>query len=147
MIGEEIYSYKVDVLEMIDYGQKLGHLVSGKVPPKPYGARIDGHVSGTVEGRLAGKITGSDFLYVRPDGRMELDIRARIDTEDGCRVALHAAGIGTFRESEPAMELVEHVRLYSAFDAYEWVNGCQIWARGVANLSAGTIVTTGYLPE
>lgn len=147
MIGEQIYKYNVDVLEIIDFGQKLSHFVSGKVPVKPYGARVDAHVSGTVEGRLAGKITGSDFLYLRPDGRMELDIRARIECEDGCRVALHAAGVGSLRDNEPAIDLVEHVRLYSAFEQYEWVNGRQIWAHGVANLSSGKLVTTGYLPK
>lgn len=142
---ERIYSYTVNVSEMIDYGQKLGRILSGKEVPSLSGARFDTTVSGRSEGRLSGSVIGTDFLFLRPDGGFDVDIRARIETDDGCRLFLSAGGVGALREGQLIMDLTEYVRLHSSFPQYTWVNTCQFWARGYADLNKGEIFTEGFM--
>jgi hypothetical protein len=43
---------------------------------------------------LAGRVRGIDYLRLRADGRIDLDIRAIVEMEDGHRIALSADGVG-----------------------------------------------------
>jgi hypothetical protein len=62
-----------------------------KVPLQ--GARIDVAFAGLATGRLTGSVQGVDYLRIRADGRIDLDIRATVETKDGCRIALSADGV------------------------------------------------------
>ena len=70
---------------------------------------------------------------------MDLDIRATIATDDGCRIALSADGVAIPHPGEPIAGLFENVRLTTAAADYAWVNSRQIWAPGTVNLAAGKI--------
>lgn len=88
---------------------------------------------------------GVDYLTIRADGRIDLDIRATIETEDGCRIALSADGVGTPRATEPVADLCENVRLTTAVDGYAWVNTRQAWGVGTVNFATGKIHVDAYL--
>lgn len=94
MTGEKIYEYDLDVAGMTDYGVTLQAILSGEASVPPQGARIDVAFEGRATGRLAGHVRGIDYLRLRADGRIDLDIRGVIETEDGCRLALSADGVG-----------------------------------------------------
>jgi hypothetical protein len=68
---------------------------------------------------------------MRADGCIDLDIRATIETDDGCRNALAADGVASPQAGGPVMSLRENVRLTTAAEKYAWVNARQIWAVGV----------------
>ena len=91
-MGEKIYEYDLDVTGMTDYGVSLDDILSGKVPIPPQGVRFDIAFEGRASGRLAGHVRGVDYLRMRADGRVDLDIRGTIETEDGRRIALSASG-------------------------------------------------------
>jgi hypothetical protein len=57
---------------------------------------------------------------MRADGRIDLDIRATIETNDGHRVALSADGVGVLHEGESISDLFKNVRLTAATGAYAW---------------------------
>ena len=101
MRGEKIYEYDLDVTGMTDYGVSLDAILSGKEKIPPQGARIDVAFEGRAIGRLAGLVRGTDYLRIRADGRIDLDIHAVVETEDGCRIALTADGVGNPRAGEP----------------------------------------------
>jgi hypothetical protein len=145
MSGEKIYEYDLDVRGASDYGVSLADILAGKVKVPPQGARVDVAFEGRAKGRLSGRVRGVDYLLIRADGRVDLDIRASIETDDGCRIALSADGVGTPRAGEPVADLCENVRLTSAAADYAWVNARQIWGVGTVNFATGKIHIEAFM--
>ena len=100
---------------------------------------------GNGTGRLSGRVRGVDYLRMRADGRMDLDIRAAIETGDGSRIGLSADGVAVLRAGEPLVDLCENITLTTAAAHYAWVNARQIWGTGSVNLATGKIHIDGYM--
>ncbi len=143
--GEKIYQYECDTTGMIDFGVELAAILDGKASIPPQGARFDVGFAGRATGRISGRVSGTDHAYMRPDGRLELNIRGVMETDDGSRIALMAGGVGILRASEPVLDLSENVSLLTASKDYAWINARQIWAVGTANLATGKVYVEGYL--
>ena len=145
MNTEPLYSYTLDFTKVTEFGASLEAMLAGTTPIPPQGARIDVHFEGEAQGKLAGKVSGVDYLWVRADGRFCLDIHATVETPDGQRIALRADGVATPRAGSPIVDLRENVELQTAASDYGWVNGAQIWAKGTVDLSKGQIQVDAYL--
>jgi len=90
-------------------------------------------------------VRGIDYLRMRTDGRIDLDIRATIETDDGCRIALSADGVAVSHPGELIAELFENVSLTTAAAGYAWINTRQVWGAGTVNLATGKIHIDAYL--
>ena len=145
MRGEKIYEYDLDLTGVTDYGVSLQSIMSGEQKVPPQGARFDAAFEGPAKGHLSGRVRGVDYLRMRADGRIDLDIRATIETDDGHRIALSADGVGAPREGEPISDLFENVRLTTAAATYAWVNARQIWGVGTVNVATGKIHVEGFM--
>ena len=145
MRGEKIYEYDLDVTGVTDYGVTLEAILSGQARVPPQGARIDVAFEGRATGRLTGRVRGIDYLRIRTDGRIDLDIRAIVETEDGHRIALSADGVGVPRAAEPIADLRENVSLTTAANDYAWVNRRQVWGVGTVNFALGKIHIDAYM--
>jgi hypothetical protein len=145
MTGEKIYEYEVDITGVTDYGLTMEAVLSGQVPIPAQGVRIDVAFAGRASGRLAGQVRGVDYLRMRADGRIDLDIRAAIETDAGQRIALSADGVASPRPGSPVVDLHENVTLSTAAPDFVWVNGRQVWAAGTVDLSTGRIRIEGYM--
>jgi hypothetical protein len=143
--GEKIYEYDLDVSGITDYGLSLDAILSGKEKIPPQGGRIDVAFEGRAAGRLAGRVRGIDYLRMRADGRIDLDIRAIIETDDGYRIALSADGVGVPRAAEPVADLSENISLSTVAKDYAWVNTRQIWGSGTVNFVTGKIHIDAYM--
>src|SRR3990172_1673152 len=111
MRGAKIYEYDLDVTGMTDYGVSLEAVLSGQERVPPQGVRLDVAFEGRAIGRLTGRVRGVDYLRLRADGRIDLDIRAILETNDGRRIALSADGVGVLRAAEPVADLSENISL------------------------------------
>ena len=145
MRGEKIYEYDVALTGTTEFGVAMEDILSGAIPIPPQGARFDGGFDGHMTGRISGHIRGVDHAYMRPDGHLELNLRAVIETNDSARIALEAGGVGVFRTDAPVIDLSENVTLHTAFAPYTWVNARQIWAIGTVDLAAGRVHIEAYL--
>ena len=145
MEGEKIYEYDLDITEVTDYGVTLEDILSGKTSIPVQGARIDVAFKGRATGRLAGLVHGIDYLLIRADGRVDLDIHATIETDDGHRIALAADGVCLPRPAEPIADLRENVELITASEDYAWVNTRQVWGVGTVNFASGKINVEAYM--
>ena len=145
MEGEKIYEYDLDVTEVTDYGVTLEDVLAGKTSVPMQGVRIDVAFDGRASGRLAGQVHGIDYLLIRADGRVDLDIHAVIKTEDGHRIALVADGVCVPRPGEPIADLRENVELITASEDYAWVNTRQVWGVGTVNFASGKIHVEAYM--
>lgn len=145
MRGEKIYEYELDVTGVTDYGVAMDAVLSGQAPIPPQGLRFDVAFAGRASGRLAGRVTGVDYARMRADGRIDLDIRAVIETDAGHRIALSADGIAAPRAGEAVADLYENVALGTAVEEYAWVNARQVWGVGTVNFATGKIHVAGYM--
>ena len=145
MEGERIYQYDLDITEVTDYGFTLEDVLSGKTSIPLQGARIDVAFEGRATGRLAGSVHGIDYLLVRADGRVDLNVHALIETEDGHRIALAAGGVCLPRPAEPIADLRENVELTTASEDYAWVNTRQVWGVGTVDFASGKIHVDAYM--
>lgn len=145
MTGEMIYTYDLEVTGVTDYGVTLEGILSGRQSVPPQGVRMDVAFEGRGTGRLSGRVRGVDYARLRADGRIDLEIRATIETDDGHRIAVTAGGVAVLRPGEPAADLFENVTLGTASAEYAWVNARQVWAVGWVNFAAGKIHIEAYL--
>jgi hypothetical protein len=145
MNGEKIYEYDLDITGVTDYGITMQSILAGEAKIPPQGARFDVAFAGNGTGRLSGRVSGVDYLRMRADGRLDLDIRATIEASDGVRIALSADGVGTMRPGEPVCDLSENVSLITAAPGYEWAMTRQIWGVGSVNLATGKIHIEAYM--
>jgi hypothetical protein len=145
MRGEKIYEYDLDITGVTDYGVNMEAILAGKAKVPLQGARFDVAFEGNATGRLSGRVRGVDYLRMRADGRIDLDIRAAIETGDGFRISLSADGAAVLRPGEPTADLCENVTLTTAASGYAWVNTHQIWGTGSVNLATGKIHIDAYM--
>jgi hypothetical protein len=140
--GEMLYEYTLQITQVAEYGVPVGAVMSGQAPPAE-GARFDVHFEGPVTGlKFRGSAKGADYLHIRADGRIQLDIHAEITTEDGKKIALAADGVLT--GAPPVFELRENVTLTTSYPEYSWVNAIQIWGSGTADLAKGEVRLKAY---
>ncbi len=144
--AQELYAYKLRITGNTEYGVSLQSILAGETPIPPEGARFDVAFEGAmVEGsKLSGAVRGVDYLWMRADGRAELDIKAEITAPDGTKVALRADGVVTPRPGEPIADLWENVKLHSSHEQHRWVNSIQIWGTGTVNFATGEIEVHAY---
>jgi hypothetical protein len=81
-----------------------------------------------VRAAFRGLAHGVDYLRIRADGRIELDLHVTVETDDGRRIALSGDGQAAARKDEPLMDIFANIRLSTAAKEYAWVNARQIWA-------------------
>ena len=143
--GEPIYEYTVQFTQVVEYGASANAVLSGQSPPPAEGARFDVHFEGPITGsKVKGTVKGVDYLHIRADGRVQLDIHAEITTEDGGKIALAADGVGVPEEGSPIFQLRENVTLTTNHAEHSWVNPIQVWAPGTVDVSKGEIRVKGY---
>lgn len=145
-VGELLYEYTLNITGLTEYGTSLSEMMSGKLAMPPEGARFDVYFEGPVTGeKLKGTIKGVDYLQVRPDGRMELDIHAEITTADGQKISLKADGVCMPRKDSSVSDLRENITLFTSSKNYTWINTLQVWAIGTVDLATQIINIKGYI--
>lgn len=137
MNGKKIFEYALDITKTADSGIALSDILSGAQAVPPQGLRIDVHFEGQASGDIAGHVYGVDYIRLRADGRISLDIRAMIEVDAERRIAISADG-------EPMADLWENVSLTTAAPEYAWVNTKQIWSVGTVNFATGKIFLEAY---
>jgi len=145
MRGEKIYEMELDLTGITDFGVSIDAILAGREAIPLHGARFDLAVAGQYKGRLAGRAHGVDYVRVRADGRMELDLHLIIETEDGHRIAVSGDGQAAPRPGERVLDIFANVRLSTASKKYAWVNERQVWGIGTASLTTGKVLAEGFM--
>jgi len=143
--GELIYEADIQFTGMVDFGLSMQALSSEKSALPLEGARFDQTFQGELHGpKLRGKISGTDYLYVRADGRFQLHLHARVTTEDGANIALSSEGVSLQIEGERETQLRAAVSLFTSFEAYTWLNKLQLWVLGSLDPVEGKAILKAY---
>ena len=92
--------------------------------------------SGTFEGeRLRGTVVGpgGDWVTIRPDGSMKVDVRLLLQTDDGASILMTYTGVATDRGAR-----IRTAPLFETADErYAWLN--DVVAVGVGAIGDGTV--------
>ena len=144
-VGELLYEASVGFTEVVEYGVSLGAVLAGSIALPPAGARFDVSFRGSLRGpRLSATVVGVDYLYMRPDGRAELHIHAKITTEDGQNIAFFADGVALPQEGSSVFQLRENVSFITASPDYAWLNQLQGWGLGTVDPGKGEVKVKAY---
>jgi hypothetical protein len=112
---ELMYEAEIQFTGIVEYGVSIEALSMAETPIPLAGARFDQTFEGTLAGpRLRGKIHGTDYLYVRPDGLFQLHLHAQVTTEDGTNLAMSSEGVSLQVEGEKLTQLRAAVSLFTA---------------------------------
>jgi hypothetical protein len=140
--GDLVCELNVQISGIVDFGMTLDQVLSG-TPLTSSGTRLDISWEGTIAGVIKGRVSGIDYLYVRPDGRMELHIHGVITTEDEARVSFSALGACMLNDNGTA-RLSEYMTMHTCFEQYTWVNQTALRAVGLVDLAAASISLQVY---
>ena len=137
---ELLFKEDVKLLDITEYGFSLRDLLEGNRALPAEGARFDISFEGRLEGqRINGKISGTDYLEVRSDGRFFLNMKARILTDDGASIQVSETG------NNVEGNLTLHMKFHTSHDTYTWLNHREVLGLGYADLESGTAKVNAYL--
>jgi len=144
-VGELIYEAEIQFTSIVDYGISMAALSSRKVELPAEGVRFDYGFQGDVQGpKLRGKITGTDYLYVRADGQFQLHIHAQIRTDDGHNISFASDGLSIQTDGTNETQLRAAVSLFTSSPTYQWLNKLHIWAIGSLDPEKGQAFVRAY---
>lgn len=99
----------------------------------PQGTRVVAIVTGgSFEGpKLRGSVdnSGGDWVTVRADGNIKLDVRVLLKTEDGADIFMRYEGTGIRKDGQ--LKLVTAPLFETGDQRYAWLNNVQAIATGV----------------
>jgi hypothetical protein len=82
---------------------------------------------------------------MRADGRSNLNIHLKIETDDGQNISGQLTGNSTLRaDNSRIIDFRENGVLFTSSENYKLVNGLQVWASGTVDRDTGKIELTAY---
>ncbi|HEY4198623.1 MAG TPA: hypothetical protein VGM63_23945 [Mucilaginibacter sp.] len=133
------------MISSAEYGISLEELMKGKVPMPPEGVRLDAHFEGVAIGeKLKGTVRGVDYLWMRPNGGIEMDIHAEITTESGEKISLKGDGASFTRENNRISDIRANIALFTSHKNYTWMNTLQVWGIGTVDMATQIIAVKAY---
>lgn len=146
-VKELIYTANFGIKGLTEFGYSFETLLSGLWPIPPEGAQYNIVLEGTVQGeKLNGKFEAMDYMRVRNDGGMELNLFGTITVEDNIKIAWSASGTGKLNPETGQVILNEEIKMFTNNENYTWVNNTLFWGRGVANLAEQQLEVKVYRP-
>ena len=92
----------------------------------PKGKRFDAFFEGELTGpKLSGKMRGIDYILLRSDGIIELNVRAVIVTDDRINISVQISGYGQGDELKDTQ-----IRMITGHEKYRWLMSKIIIGKG-----------------
>ncbi len=140
-IAEDTLLFEEDVrlTDVKEYGFSWQQFAENKTPIPAEGIKFDIHFEGEVTGdSVNGVIKGVDYLTVRSDGRLFLNLHAAITTHDGATIYVSETGINDKGALRLSMDFHTNDR------RYQWINHKHVWGVGTVNFQTGEVKIKGY---
>lgn len=134
-INDPLYRLSLNLGAITDFGISLPAALAGPIPLE--GARFDAAGEGNVTGRINGRITVVDYVNMRADGRLDLNVRCVLTTNDGARISQHITGV--LQPSPVGFNLQENIYSFTSDARYKYLNTKQLWAVGTVNLGTAKL--------
>jgi hypothetical protein len=127
------------------FGVDFQSVLNGTKTIPPEGLRFDFPFNGTLsEGKIKGKLQGTDYLHVRGDGISHVHAHAVVTTEDGEHISYFEEGISIPDPETATAEVKANATLHSNSEKYAWVNRNRFWVTAKVYFQTGQVTFTGY---
>jgi hypothetical protein len=134
-----LFKEEVRLTEVKEYGYSWQKFAGGQESIPAEGLRFDIHFEGEVIGEdVNGRISGVDYLTVRADGRLFLDLYATIETRDGALISIKESGINANGDLRLDMDF------HTSDERYRWINHKHVWGIGTVDFATGEVKINGY---
>ncbi len=134
-----LFQEKVVLTEVKEYGYSWQKFAGEQDSIPAEGLRFDIHFEGDVIGeQVNGRIKGVDYLTVRADGRLFLELHAVIETGDGARISVKESGINAKGILRLDMDF------HTNDERYRWINHKHVWGLGTVDFATGAVEIKGY---
>jgi hypothetical protein len=144
MEKEPLFEITYDITSVEEFGSSFEALLQGKLEIPKEGFRANGFLQGVVSGsEIKGTAKGVDYLYVRADGRMQIDVKVTITTEEGKNISFAADGVG-IPQQDGTMKVAENVTLFSSHTEYSHLNNLQVWGLGTFIPTTSKVILKFY---
>lgn len=140
-VAQDMLLFEEDVrlTEVKEYGFSWQDFAEQKVPIPAEGLRFDIYFEGDVTGdRIRGTIKGVDYLTVRADGRLFLNLQAAITTHDDVVIKVTESGINDQGKLRLSMDF------HTNDQRYRWLNYQHVWGLGTVDFATGAVKIKGY---
>ena len=132
MDKKPLFEIKYDITGVEEFGSSFEELMQGKLEIPKEGVLVNIGVKGKVIGsEFEGTASGTDYAYVRADGRMQLDVKVTITTNEGKNISFAADGVA-IPQQDGTLLIAENVTLFSSHPEYVHLNALQIWGYGTS---------------
>lgn len=146
-VKELIYTANFGITALTEFGYSFEGMMADEQPIPLEGTQFNIALSGVVKGeKLNGKFEALDYMRVRSDGGMELNLFGTITVEDDIKIAWRASGTGRPNPETGQVILNEEISMFTNNEKYAWVNNTLFWGRGVANLAKQELEVKVYRP-
>jgi hypothetical protein len=134
-----LFEEDVKLTGVKEYGFSWQKFASGKEPIPAEGLKFDIHFEGAVYGdKINGRIKGVDYLTVRSDGRLFLDLYASLETDDGAVIRVKENGINSQGDLRLNMDF------HTNDPRYKWLNQKHVWGIGKVDFTTGDVKIKGF---
>lgn len=134
-----LFEEDVRLTEVKEFGFSWNDFSQGLREIPKEGLQFEIHFEGDVSGeRLNGRIKGVDYLTVRADGRLFLDLHASITTHDGAVIKVKESGIND------RGQLMLNMDFHTNDSRYSWLNNKHVWGLGSVDFETGKVKIQGY---
>lgn len=134
-----LFKENVWMKEVREYGYAFVDFVESKKALPPEGLQFDIHFEGQVIGsRVNGTISGVDYLTVRADGRLFLNLHAKIETSDGAMIKVIESGTNDNGVLRLSMDF------HTNDPRYSWLNRKHVWASGEVDFRTSKVSIQAY---
>lgn len=118
-------------------GLDAADVFAGQVAIPAEGLRMNFDFAGTTTGELNGIIEGTDYLTILPDGSLIINVRGKIITPEGDRVALDVDGRLTPSATPGVSNFFETALLRTSSSNFGYLNGQYIIGVGTSDQATG----------
>ena len=144
--AKQLYEYKLEINSATEFGASMADVENGTLVMPKEGIRQDAYFKGEIWGdKINGRVDGIDYIYIRADGRFELNIFATIITHDGQNISLQSKGVTTPTDKAGILNIRQSIILTSHHEDYKWLNVLQIWGEGSVNMQEGVVRLRAFI--
>jgi hypothetical protein len=134
-----LFEEDVRLTEVREFGFSWHDFATENRTIPPQGLQFEIHFEGEVNGEeLQGRIKGVDYLTVRSDKRLFLNLHATITIDDGALIKVVENGIN----DRGALQL--NMDFHTNDDRYTWLNHKHVWGVGTVDFATGKVKIKGY---
>lgn len=134
-----LFEEDVQLTAVKEFGYGWQDFAKGMKPIPDEGLQFEIHFEGKVYGEeISGSIKGIDYLTVRADKRLFLDLHATITTQDGAEIKVKESGINNNGQ------LLLNMDFHTNDERYRWLNQKHVWGLGTVDFQTGKVKIKGY---